>query len=199
MVVNKGFSFSNIIGLYVYRPPLSHPNFKLIDDLGEISALYPGSVKQLYSQNSFEDGSIAYEFASVDETNTNAIVEFCSKYGLLFSERLDRNCRNDYMFSKAYRSLFSEEQPNYKPDVMPVSVFVREVITMRRFLAIKAALDNNDIVTTVNEVIKQLLSYTERTPLPLGTETEMFNGQFYAYISRNTRIYVDGEEEVRNE
>lgn len=70
---------------------------------------------------------------------------------------------------------------------------------MRRFLAIKAALDNNDIVTAVNEVVNQLLSYTERTPLPLETETEMFNGQFYAYISRNTRIYVDDEEEVRNE
>lgn len=199
MVVNKGFSFSNIIGLYVYKPPIAHSKFKLIDDLGEISALYPGSVKQLYSQNSFEEGSIAYEFASVDETDTNAIVEFCSKYGLLFSERLDRNRRNDYMFSKKYRSLFSEEQPDYKPDAMPVSVFAREVITMRRFLAIKAALDNKDTVTVVNEVIRQLLSYTERTPLSLETETEMFNGQFYAYISRHTRIYRDSEEEVRNE
>ena len=133
MVVNKGFSFSNIIGLYVYKPPLSHPTFRLIDDLGEISALYPRSVKQLYSQNSFEEGSIAYEFASVDETDTNAIVGFCSKYGLAVFGRLDRNRRNDYMFSKSYRSLFSEEQPNYKPDAMPVSVFAREVITMRRF------------------------------------------------------------------
>ena len=33
---------------------------------------YPGKLKTLYSQNSFEEGSIAHEFASIDISDINS-------------------------------------------------------------------------------------------------------------------------------
>ena len=195
MVVNKGFSFSNIVGKYVYRE--SYRSVRSKDDGDYIEALYPGSVKQIYSQNSFEEGSIAYEFASIDTSDMNAIVAFCSKYGLLYSDRLERNRKNDYMFSKTYKSLFSEENPDYKPDRLHVSTFVREILTMRHFLALKSALDSEDVVETVNNISRILLSFSERTHIPADTETELFNNQFYSFIRRRYRFGVDIVKEYK--
>lgn len=186
MIVNRGFSFNNIVGLYVIQ---EDPHSVYREKFGDyIKALYPGSIKQIYSQNSYEEGSIAYEFASINVNDYEEILAFCSKYGLLYSDRLDRNRKNDYMFSKEYKSVFSEEQPNYTPDKLYVSTFVREVLTMRYFLGIKSSVDSESIVDIVTYLTKILLSYSERTHIPADTETEKFNNQFYSFIRRRYRI-----------
>lgn len=180
MVVNRGFSFSNIVGIYTIQPAA---------DGGEdyIKALYPGSVKPIYSFNSYEEGSVAYEFASIDTGAYEQILQFCSKYGLLYSDRLERNRKNDYIFSKQYKSVFSEEQPDYTCDKLYVSTFIREVITMRHFLGLKAAIDSKNLVEIMLNIAKILLSFNDKTHIPSDTEAEQFNQQFYLFIKRRFR------------
>ena len=81
MIVNKGFSFNNMVGEYGITE-LPHRRDIEKTELG-IETTYPGQLKPLYSQNSFEEGSIAYEFAAIDTNNIDEILNFCSKYGLL--------------------------------------------------------------------------------------------------------------------
>ena len=64
MVVNRGFSFSNIVGMYAIKPDRATSK-------DCITAIYPGNLKRIYSQNSYEEGSIAYEFAAL---NTNVVL-----------------------------------------------------------------------------------------------------------------------------
>ena len=81
MVANKGFSFNNIVGMYAIKEMST--NHKLNSTNKIITALYPGNLKQLYSQNSYEEGSIAYEFQSIDTNDVEQIIQFCNQYGLL--------------------------------------------------------------------------------------------------------------------
>ena len=70
MVVNKGFSFSNIVGKYAIKEIKSNYTNRTTDLI--ISAIYPGNLKVLYSQNSYDEGSLAYEFSAI---NTDCIEE----------------------------------------------------------------------------------------------------------------------------
>lgn len=192
MIVNRGFTFSNIVGAYAIR---HSDSWDIEEDLdAEIIALYPGSMKKLYSQNSFEEGSIAYQFAAIDLDDEDAILAFCSKYGLLYSSRLEQNLTNDYMFSEEYKSLFSENSPNYEPDKLPLTTFRREAIIMNRFLGLKSAMDAMDIVKMVQYLVNLLLAYTDKTHVPSNTETEHFNHYFYAFIKHRYRFEDNFED-----
>lgn len=181
MVVNKGFSFSNIVGTYAIKEmPADH---KLNSTNKIITALYPGNLKKLYSQNSYEEGSIAYEFHAIDTNDIEQIIQFCNQYGLLFSNRLLANQTNNYIFMKTYKSIFSEAVPNFTPDEVNLDMFIDEVITMHRLIGLKAALDTNDPVELINCLLPLLLCYTYKTPEPGTTETECFNNLFYKYLS----------------
>lgn len=129
MVVNRGFSFSNIVGMYALKTKKSNYQNRLEDYI--ITAVYPGNLKQLYSQNSYEEGSIAYEFSSIDTTNMEQVISFCNKYGLLYSNRLIANKTNNYIFMKTYKSIFSEAVPDFSPDELPLDTFVEEVRSFR--------------------------------------------------------------------
>ena len=76
MVVNRGFSFSNIVGMYAIKPDRTTSK-------DCITAIYPGNLKRIYSQNSYEEGSIAYEFAALNPNDKEKMIEFCAHYGLL--------------------------------------------------------------------------------------------------------------------
>ena len=53
MVVNKGFSFSNMVGLYgIKEVPARYPKYTEPTDM-VIAELYPGKLTQLYSNNSY--------------------------------------------------------------------------------------------------------------------------------------------------
>lgn len=185
MVVNKGFSFNNIVGIY---------GFFQEDGETVIKAVYPGRLKNLYSQNSYEEGSIAYEFAAIDPSNEQEILDFCNKYGLLYSNRLEKNKTNDYMFFKTYKSVFSEVVPDYTPDVLPIATLQREIITMQRFLRLKSAVDSSDYITMVITLAEILLCYTDRSHVPTNTETERFNRFFYTFLKYHVSIAKDGPE-----
>lgn len=192
MVVNKGFSFSNMVGEYALDENEQQNNY--VNEDCCIVERYPGKLKTLYSQNSFEEGSIAHEFASIDISDIKAILKFCSKYGLLYSSRIERNITNDYMFFHEHKSNFSQIIPTDKQDRLFLSTFKREVITMRRFLGIKSAIDSKNLVLIVDNLIKFLLTYTDRTHIPSDTETERFNYYFYLFIRHRYRYYSDLEE-----
>lgn len=188
MVVNRGFSFSNIVGMYALKTKKSNYQNRLEDYI--ITAVYPGNLKQLYSQNSYEEGSIAYEFSSIDTTNTEQVISFCNKYGLLYSNRLIANKTNNYIFMKTYKSIFSEVVPDFSPDELPLDTFVEEVITMRRLIGLKAALDANDSVELLKQLLSLLLCYTGKTREPGNTETEFFNSLFYQYIRQHYDVHL---------
>ena len=177
MVVNKGFSFRNLVGTYAFSTDSSLTNATIPDE--SIVTTYPGSLKQLYSQNSYEEGSIAYEFASIDTDSKESILNFCSKYGLLSTNRIMSNTTNDYIFFKKEKSIFSEVVPEDEPDQIYLISFIRDVLMMRRILSLKASLDSNDSVSILNNLINILLSYRDDSEINLYSETEHFNFYFY--------------------
>lgn len=187
MVVNKGFSFNNMVGLYgIKEVPARYPKYT-----GEtenvIMEMYPGKLTPIYSNNSYEEGSIAYEFASIDTSDLQAILDFCLKYGLLSSDRLIRNTTNDYLFMKQTKSIFSEAVPNYEPDETYVRIFTQEVLTMRNLLSLKSALDSNNYVGILQALLSLLLCYTTRAEVENDSETERFTYYFYLYIDRKEK------------
>ena len=187
MVVNKGFSFSNMVGLYgIKEVPARYPKYTGPTEM-VIVELYPGKLTQLYSNNSYEEGSIAYEFAAIDTTNLQAIIDFCTKYGMLSSDRLIRNTTNDYIFMKTTKTIFSEVVPNYEPDETYVNIFTQEVITMINLLQIKASLDTNDSVGILNALLSILLCYTTKAEVENDSETERFTYYLYLYIQRKEK------------
>lgn len=188
MVVNRGFSFSNIVGMYAIKDKKS--DYMIRDTDLIISAIYPGNLKKLYSQNSYEEGSLAYEFSSIDTDNVEEIIRFCNKYGLLYSNRLIANKTNNYIFLKTYKSIFSEAVPDFMPDELALDTFIEEVITMRRLINLKVALDANDSVDILTHLLSLLLCYTEKTREPGNTETECFNSLFYEYIRQNYDVHL---------
>lgn len=181
MVVNKGFSFSNIVGMYVLKEKES--NYMIRDTDTMITAVYPENLKQLYSQNSFDEGSIAYEFSALNINDAEHIIRFCNKYGLLYSNRLIANKTNNYIFMKTYKSIFSEVVPDFAPDELLLDTFAQEVITMRRLIGLKSALDANNMVQIIKQLLPLLLCYTYKTQEPGNNETECFNNLFYRYLN----------------
>lgn len=188
MVVNKGFSFSNIVGKYAIKEIKSNYTNRTTDLI--ISAIYPGNLKVLYSQNSYDEGSLAYEFSAINTDCIEEVIGFCNKYGLLYSNRLIANKTNNYIFLKTYKSIFSEAIPDFSPDELPLDTFIEEVITMRRIISLKAALDANNSVEMLTQLLPLLLCYTAKTREPGNTETECFNNLFYEYIERNYDVHL---------
>lgn len=187
MVVNKGFSFSNMVGLYgIKEVPARYPKYTGPTEM-VIVELYPGKLTPIYSNNSYEEGSIAYEFAAIDTADLQAITDFCTKYGLLSSDRLIRNTTNDYIFMKTTKTIFSEAVPNYEPDETYVNIFAQEVLTMRNLLSLKASLDKNDSVGILNALLSILLCYTTKAKVENDSETERFTYYLYLYIQRKEK------------
>ena len=143
MVVNRGFSFSNIVGMYAIKPDKA-----TLKDC--ITAIYPGNLKRIYSQNSYEEGSIAYEFAALNTNDTEKMIEFCAHYGLLKSNRLTRNTTNNYIYFKEYKSVFSEVVPDYTPDSYPLKDFIHEIKTMKCLLGIKNGIDTESSLSLIH-------------------------------------------------
>lgn len=179
MVVNKGFSFSNMVGMYGIKPDSNGNDI--------ITTLYPGKLKQIYSQNSYDEGSIAYEFAALDTNNTNSILDFCSRYGLLTSKRLTKNTTNNYIYFKEYKSIFSEVVPDYTPDTFLLNQFIEEVSTMKYLLGIKNGIDNEAPAEILQNLFPLLLCH-RKTSLHTS-ETARFNTLFDMYATR----YYDPE------
>lgn len=125
MIVNKGFSFSNIVGKYAITADKAQMNSRTEDNL-IIQTIYPGNLKKLYSHNSYEDGSIAYEFAAIDINDFEDILSFCNKYGLILSNRLKANVTNDYIFFKSNKIDFSEVVPASQYDYIYIFITFAE-------------------------------------------------------------------------
>lgn len=180
MVVNRGFSFSNIVGMYAIKPDRATSK-------DCITAIYPGNLKRIYSQNSYEEGSIAYEFAALNTNDTEKMIEFCAHYGLLKSNRLTRNTTNNYIYFKEYKSVFSEVVPDYTPDSYPLKDFIHEIKTMKCLLGIKNGIDTESSCEILLNLLPLLLCYRE---IPIKTsETARFNVLFNMYATR----YYDPE------
>ena len=160
-----------------------------------IVTVFPGSLKKLYSQNSYDDGSIAYEFAAINVDSNDEILSFCNKYGLLLSNRIKANVTNDYIFYKANKVPFNDVSTNAKDDVLYLHNFRREVLIMRHLLGLKAASDNKDAVEMIKHIVTILLAYTNNSCVPFDTETENFNYYFYRFIKENNednKYYFEG-------
>lgn len=187
MIVNKGFSFNNMVGQY----RIKNMSFRVRDSYEQepcIVCIYPGRLKQIYSRNSYEEGSIAFEFASIDIHDDSAILAFCYKYGLLYCGKVEANVTNDYMFFKEQKSKFTEVVPTTEPEQLFLSTFIREVITMRNFLYLKSSLDEKNLIGIVSGIIKMILTFTARTHVTSNTETERFNRYFYLYVKHKYRF-----------
>ena len=100
-----------------------------------IQTIYPGNLKKLYSHNSYDEGSIACEFAAIDINDFEDIFSFCNKYGLILSNRLKANVTNDYIFFKSNKMDFSEVVPASQYDYIYLHNFRREVTIITVCLA----------------------------------------------------------------
>lgn len=195
MIVNKGFSFSNIVGKYAITADKAQMNSRTEDNL-IIQTIYPGNLKKLYSYNSYDDGSIAYEFAAIDINDLDDIISFCNKYGLILSNRLKANVTNDYIFFSSNKIDFSEVVPASQYDYIYLHNFRREVTIMNCLLGLKSALDADDAVEIVKNIVPVLIAYTNKTCVPFDTETENFNYYFYRFMkgnNENNRYYLKDE------
>ncbi|HIT89137.1 MAG TPA: CGNR zinc finger domain-containing protein [Candidatus Merdenecus merdavium] len=189
MIVNKGFSVSNLVGMYEIKD--DSKAFGNIFSNKAIVTTYPGKLKQIYSQNSYDEGSVAYEFASINIESYESILNFCHKYGLLSTNRIMDNTTNDYIFFRKEKAIFSEVVPDDEPDQVYLNSFIRDVLTMRQILSIKSALDAKDYVTLLDNIIQILLCYRDDSEINLYSETEHFNFYFYQELrDRNNSEYI---------
>lgn len=90
MITNPGFSFSGISGTHKIVPV----NETDLPSWGEnycecIVCTYDGELVKVYDNGpgfSYLDKSVAMEFAAIDITDRNAILQFCNRYPPLWKE-----------------------------------------------------------------------------------------------------------------
>ena len=115
MITNPGFSFSGISGTHKIVPV----NETDLPSWGEnyceyIVCTYDGELVKVYDNGpgfSYLDKSVAMEFAAIDITDRNAILQFCNRYGMPGSMRQSGNFRNDYLFFRDDKDSFSKVIP----------------------------------------------------------------------------------------
>lgn len=187
MISNPGFSFSNVIGKH-HIDSLDKAN---LDNLG---ALYSEaivcteqrSIIQIYShyQNpSSESGSIALQFSEINIDNIQEILDFCDHYGLINSERIFANFRNDYIFLEENKSDFSKKIPLPHKERMYLTDFKKAVAAMRLLLELSSAIHDRDFDTIVKIITFFCFDLTvhDYEGSTRATELFQFNHAFYRY------------------
>ena len=213
MIVNKGFSFSNIVGEYkittntrgIITSEADDFLRNLSDDeiygMYEITTTYTnGALKEIYSPNSFDEGSIAFIFAEIDIHDSKSILKFCHTYGLLYSDKLLQNRTSDYIFFQTSKNSFAPVVPTREPDTILLSQFCRTVIDMRILLNMISAINENNYVTMIETMIYMCFHPAKKLSLwldiPSGIEHEDFRLHFLEYVRTNSLFELPLQQQI---
>lgn len=199
MIVNKGFSFSNFIGKYkivdTYRndTEISSSNKLSKDDRYQfytIDTVFEDcKLTEIYSLILYSENSIALEFAAIDIENSDSILTFCNKYGLVCSDRMLNNTTTDYIFFNTTKEKFAPIVPCNERDSISLHIFNSYVIEMRHILKLIAGINELNYVS----IIEALLFFSLHTAnlhffisdCPSFFDYDNFRSHFNGFIRAN--------------
>ena len=192
MITNPGFSFSGISGTHKIVPV----NETDLPSWGEnycecIVCTYDGELVKVYDNGpgfSYLDKSVAMEFAAIDITDRNAILQFCNRYGMPDSMRQSGNFRNDYLFFKDDKDSFSKVIPlGSRQERDWLYAVQRYILQMKLTIELNQCIQDRNL----QRIIEILLYFCfdlhglDFEGSQRHTETFQFNHYFYRYAEEN--------------
>lgn len=150
MFLNSGFSYKNLKGSYkIEKQSQTAEDFlyvfgKKIDERMIIAEYEDGYCTVGTNNDMYYDESPALLFAGIDIHNDKDIIEFCNKYGLLFSNSIDEEETNDYLFEGGAKETSMKPTQLIGGACIEVYAFQREVVVMNKVLHLREAINKRD-------------------------------------------------------
>lgn len=207
MVVNRGFSFKNRVSEYKVVGNKTKEEDKHTPYILESAQSHE---EQIYSQNSYDEGSVAYEFSAVDFNDIDAIIAFSNKYGLLYEEKHEPESAYEMHLRETHKqsdsimqsifSLFPEKKVSYA--CLKLHSFRAEVKMMRLLISLKVALDSDNVPEMIKSVVLifltrpanfELISPEDNVTMALKTESERLRYFFHSYIAFESRLQEEND------
>lgn len=192
MLTNPGFTFWGISGEHQIIPtqqtdlPVWGPLYNQA-----VVCTYDGDLVKVYNNgpgySAFEE-SVALKFASLKITDTDAILQFCNKYGMPNSSRQFGNFRNDYLFFNETKDNFSKCIPlaEHRERTWLYTI-QRDILQMQQCIKLNQAIEQKDYCQIIDTLLYFCFDLygldfkeTERR-----TETFQFNHAFFRYAEEN--------------
>lgn len=188
MVSNPGFSFTNINGKYKIVS-IEKTDFHDVDPLYSEAIVCDevGDLVTIYSEDKVvtkDSDSIAFKFAKINISRNNEILDFCSRYGLIMSERNFANFRNDYLFFESKKDEFTKRIPLVHKERDRITDIKKSIIAMRYTLSLSEAINNRDFETIIKIITYFCFDLTNHFSSPdalCATELYRFNRDFRCY------------------
>lgn len=188
MVSNPGFSFTNINGKYKIVP-IDKTDFFDVDPLYSEAIVCEevGDLVTIYSEDKVitkDSDSIAFQFAKINISRNKEIIDFCSRYGLIMSERNFANFRNDYLFFESKKDEFTKRIPLVHKERDRLTDIKKSIIAMRYTLELSQAIKEHDfeaIVKIITYFCFDLTNHFSSPDAQCATELYRFNRDFRCY------------------
>ena len=208
MVVNRGFSFKHRVNEYKLVGIKSKESN--VDEPYILACGNP-TEKVIYSQNSYEEGSVAYEFSAVDYNSLDEILAFSNKYGLLYEEEY----KPETAYEKYLRENHKERDSSLEallslypqPEIVTYTClglhkFRAEAKMMRLLISLKAAIDSDNVPEMIQSIVLiflsrpanfEMISPAEEVAVKLKSESERLRYFLHSYFAlQEWRSYDDG-------
>lgn len=199
MFLNTGFTFKNTKGTYQirYQPSASADYYYVRGKKHSgrlIAATYEYGQNTIYTSSELPEDSVALKFAAINIHKDKEIIDFCNAYGLIYSNEIDAEENNDYLFFDAEKDSFPKPTSAIGGGCLFLDEFQREVIKMRKILLFYEALNNGDLKTII-EILTWFSfdtydGYDEESFIS-SFECPRFNEAFSEFVDR----YNDEHEE----
>lgn len=188
MVSNPGFSFTNINGKYKIVP-IEKTDFHDVDPLYSEAIVCEevGDLVTIYSEDKViakDSESIAFQFAKININHNNEIIDFCSHYGLIMSERNFANFRNDYLFFESKKDEFTKRIPLVHKERDRLTDIKKSIIALRYTLELSEAINTRDFETIIKIIAYFCFDLTNHFSSPdahCATELYRFNRDFRCF------------------
>lgn len=186
MITNPGFSFIGVSGQHSIIPTYE-TDLKVWGPIYTESVIcnYDGELVTVYSNGpgfSYDDESVAMQFAAIDIADHNTILNFCDKYGMPAAARQNANFRNDYLFFNENKDNFSKAIPfGRHKETMWLGIIKKEIIDLRLTMELNQAIqdENMERLISIITFICLDLSGLDFEGSERRTETFQFNHAFF--------------------
>lgn len=192
MLTNPGFTFWGISGEHTILPT-QNTDLPIWGSLYSkaVVCTYDGNLVKVYNNGPGYEGidkSVALEFASINPTNTDAIIKFCNKYGMPYSSRQFSNFRNDYLFFNENKDDFTKAIPlgEHRERTWLYSI-QRDILQMQLCIKLNQAIQKKNYCKIIDILLYFCFDLygLDFKGSKRQTESFQFNHFFYRYAEEN--------------
>ena len=203
MIPNSEFNFSNIHGKYALKKIVRENDEWIKLDVEKKD--YPTTVNDykyyaivqteelglisVYPRSAFDDNSVLMQFAALDVTNIDSLVEFCNKYGLPQNIKMSATYDTDYIFNHVTRqeSYLDTDvdipfSPHHDPSISLEDI-TDQIISFRNILALNVAIESKNYSEIVDIITYSAVCEYPYSRWPYNSELTRFNTEFREALS----------------